>query len=221
MVIDGDFGLVNAHFWFTNGREEVKSIEIAEFLRCIRESTTETESFFHIGTLPEGFYDGCVNMWTEASFKVVLTLPMKKRIMNYFGESFIIPFPDMAFFLAVKDGFLKESWVIALDNGKTGKIHEKSVVCHYPFGNVHHDYKICWGMNILPKVSKMEESNLYLEQFFGSETNMDLYRAPKGCPQYTEQRGLIEALFDKDLYPSEWLNHSSIKFGAMVKDFLA
>lgn len=219
-VLEDPFENVSMHFLFHNGREERKAVSYSDFIRCFHEAGIERKSWRRIGPLPDGFYDGVIDGSTDESFKVVLAVPKRQHIMNYYGDSFIIPYPDMVFFLEVNDRQLHKSLVVALDIGKSGEITNDALVCKYPFGNVYGNFGICWGSNILPEVPTLKDTTIIVERFLSSETNMDLYQAPTEYPEFQNQRGLIEALVKLDEFPAVFLNQTSMKLKEMILSFL-
>lgn len=219
----GDFQDVEVDFMFEDGAQEHKVVSLSDYLMSIQESVEVGREFLHLGKLPNGYYNGCVSKDDTSSFKVVIAMPERRRLINYYGDCYGIPFPSMAFFLDVRLGKLFTSLAVSLDLQNSDWIGDDSVVCRYPFGNVHSNYKICWGTNRELKVSSIYDAGQYITQFFGSETNNDLYSAGQNVlalPEFTNQRGLFEALMERDRFPDEWLIKQELTLGQMVENFL-
>lgn len=220
---DGKFQKVDLVFYFKDGGEEHKTISFSEYLMSIQKSVEVGKDSLNIGKLPNGYYDSCINMNNPQSFKIVLTVPGSIRLINYYGDSYAIPFPHMAFFIECRNGKKHKSLAVALKAIDKEIINDDVIVCNYPFGNVHQDYEICWGQNDLKPLACIKDAEQYIAQFFSSETNNDLYNVGfnvPNIPEFTNQRGLIEALVERDWFPNEWLVESDKTLGELVREFL-
>lgn len=219
----GNFREVELVFYFEDGREEHKTTSFNEYLMSIQKSVEVGRDSLRIGKLPNFYYDGCININNPQSFKIVLTVPGSIRLINYYGDSYAIPFPHMAFLFECRNGKKHKSLAVALKAIDKEIITDEVIVCRYPFGNVHTNYEICWGQNDLNASTCIKDAEQYIEQFFNSETNNDLYSVGSNVPnipEFTNQRGLIEALVERDLFPDEWLVESDKTLGELVREFL-
>lgn len=187
---------VSVHITDEKGIETRKVLHMSEFLGILEDCATGSE-MLHIGELPEGFYDGAISQ-EETTFRLAVLVPAGVRPLNYFGDMYMVPFPALMFTFVVTGGSITRSKVFALD---TDVPNDKSVVYHYPYGNVYGEGKICWGTNHLERISKKKDINSVVALFFGSETNNDLFRTGK----YPTQRMLLEEMKTAKTFPRECL----------------
>lgn len=198
---------------FQSGRVEQKVINLTHYLQILSSSSTNEENYMHIGQIPDGYYDGAIS-YVSKNIRVIYLIPEKVREIVYYGDSFIVPFPNLVFYFDIIRGTLRNSSVFAIDNLQ--KLY------HYPFGNVHQG-NICWGTTKLPNICSIKESGHLIGLFFGSETNNDYYRPGTNVvnkPQYEFQRGLLEELSTLDTFPYEILIQINSNFFAVNQEFL-
>lgn len=190
----------------------LKNISYQDFVELLTESRTSDCKVNRIGTLPVGFIDGGYETITS-SYEAIIHLPAGTRPMRYFDEVYIVPFPDLVFYMKAQKGKITSSKVFALESGDTS---EKAKLYRYPYGNVYDDGRICWGSNAstLPKIHCLKDFEKVVTLFFGAETNNDLYQSPKiekdGVLVNMPQTELVKLLQGKENYPVEFLNPSRI-----------
>lgn len=190
----------------------LKNISYQDFVELLTESRMNDDKVNRIGSLPFGFIDGGYESVTS-TFEAILHLPAQERPMKYFEEVYIVPFPDLVFYLKAQKGRVTTSKVFALASGDTS---EKAKLYRYPYGNVYEDGKICWGgnSNSIPSVHCLKDFEKVVTLFFGATTNNDLYKSPiyekDGVQVNMSQTELLKLMQGKDIYPAEFLNPSRI-----------
>lgn len=196
-----DFVKVTRNFVDKNTDE--KWIPMSDMLTLLMNSTTGNR-YVEIGELPFGYIRGAKDVGTMDTFLVALKLPPEKRLLIYYDEDYLVPFPELLFEVAVKNGKVQSSKVFSILH-KQGK----DLMASYPFGNVYADGRICWGTNNLPAISEMKQTELILGMFFGASTNNDLYPGGGGNAllkeAFTNQKGLILELVKRNKFPEKWL----------------
>ena len=113
----------------------------------------------------------------------------------------MVSFPDVVFYLTASQGSAQTTKIWFAD--------ENGTLYHYPFGNVQSDARICWGSNVLPKVSCIKDMESFVSLFFSAQTNNDLYDSIKvevdGKEVQLSQREFIEYVSKMDTFPMEVL----------------
>ena len=192
-----------------NGMVESKAIRYQDFSDIINMSRME-EDLFRTGQLPKGYWDGYISVSNPSTFKVVVVVPEARRLLNYYGESFEVPFPALTFLIATTAGKVNVSKVFAVLGQN---IAPESTLYHYPYGNVYDDGKICWGQNILDSLPSIRSVDGIVALFFGSETNDDLFKSSK----YSGQREMILSVAGKKSFHEHWLEKSHYKLGGLLE----
>lgn len=203
---------------YEDGHCDCRTVSVADYVRSMK-SATETSTQRRIGQLPAGFYDGQIGEEIN-TFSAAVILPAQKRIISYFGEAHLVPFPDMAMFVKAEAGRPVVTKMFALERYSGERfVSGSSMVRRYPFGNVYADGKICWGSNVIKNLESMKDLEYLAGLFLGSDTNMDLYHACK--EEFSDQKGLIIALEERDEFPKEWLTPiaGQKKLDDMVEEF--
>lgn len=211
-----NIGIVDVEMINSNGEIKSvskKSILYDDFITIISESTLR-DSFIQIGKLPEGYYDGCLNM-DDSGFECQVVVPKGIKPLIYYGTPFLIPFPSLFFHFTVKNLVLVKSYVYALDSDK---VSDQSKLYHYPFGNVYNSGLICWGSNVMLGYRNIRDCEKIISTFFGSSTNDDLWNSEHiNCSlnkSLMVQRGLLEYLNELKEFPRNLLRNN----GMRVKD---
>lgn len=192
-----------------------KEINFYDFLKILNESRT-VEGLVPVGKLPEGYYDGNIDI-NSNGLECLIVLPEGIKPLIYHNKVYTIPFPALLFFFKVQEGRITTSQVHAL---KKGKVTDKDCVYLYPFGNVHSKGSICWGHNTVDGISSFRELEKAISMFFGSPTNDDLWNKERinvsGNDSRIIQRGLIESLVGQNEFPLELLVDSGIRVGDIL-----
>ena len=187
----------------------IKNISYHSFLELLQKSTVEDENVtVRMGTLPEGWYDGGYNDVT-GTYEAIIHVPAAEQPFNYYEKSYILPFPDLVFYLKAQKGRITASKVFALAD----PIKKGDRLYRYPYGNVYEDGRICWGKNKkLPEITCFKDFEKVIQLFFAAETNNDLYKSPNFSRNSEKvelsQSELIQFLTGKTEFPVEILNPS-------------
>ena len=192
---------------YENGMIKERRLTSLDFVDMLNGSIVAKTEYRELGRLPNGL----LNVWTTErndTFIAKYHVPSGIRPLNYHGMPFVIHFPDIVFYLMVREGHLTISYVFAIRSDADPQ-QDDCELYHYPFGNVYDSGRICWGTNHLEQVSTIAESENYLLTFFGSETNDDLYypgRSVAVGPNnfFVNQRGLLETVAGKE-FDDAWL----------------
>lgn len=197
---------VRMEFSFSDGSAVQRTVTMADFLRAMCAIEAEQERRIEIGQIPRGFYDGVLVQNKEKSFDVLITVSTHLGVIYLFGVPKQVIFPDLLFLFQVRGGKVSASFCFALKSMDQEEIGPMSRLCHYPFGNVYDNGKICWGNTLLPNLDSMKDTESLIQAFFDAETNNDLYQNRiMEHPEFKEQSGLLEALKEMDTFPKEWL----------------
>ncbi len=121
-----------------------------------------------------------------------------KKVVVYYDQHFIVPFPDLVFGVSVRGGVAQGKYCFAIKKGGN-KLY------NYPFGNVSMGGAICMG-NIQYNLDSHVAD--FSEDFYLGETNDDYYRSDKVSAKYS-QRQLLEKLTKKETFPEKWLVETS------------
>lgn len=214
---DSAISVVETQITTDNGETEVKHMTLTDFVNCLQESVEQTDTMLSIGKLPIGYYDGKIDPIIPSNFKCTIVIPRGIHPVNYFETIYLIPFPEIVFFFEVEKGNVATSRCFAV---KDGPITDTTNLCHYPFGNVHKDGKVCWGSNLLPAVENLKDLDILVALFFGSPTNDDLYSISKlsaNSPEYVlNLRSFYEELNGQDVFPEDVLKETSGALGELI-----
>ncbi len=189
-----------------DGTEVQKTISFNEYRNACSNVAVGGTKVQRIGQLPAGFVDGGAYDGVQ---EAIIRVPKGKRPLNYLGKEYIIPYPDVVFYILTQEGSARITKVwFAGDDGE--------LFC-YPFGNVYEDARICWGQNVLPKVANMKELERFVEIFFSATTNNDLYHSVSveidGKTVQLTQRDYLEHVSKLDAFPMKWL----LPFGSRIE----
>jgi len=106
---------------------------------------------------------------------VILEYQTVNRPFKYYETIFAsIPFPSLLFRFEVE---IDNKKLVDIRVGAVTStiLRDKSIVYHYPYSNVHHDGRICFGSNVLPKIEKLSDLSAIPELFLSGIQNNDLY----------------------------------------------
>ena len=76
--------------------EDIKWISLLDMVRILEDSTVG-ESYMEIGELPFGYVRGAKDVMDPSTFLIVLKYPAEKRILTYYDEEMLVPFPELLF----------------------------------------------------------------------------------------------------------------------------
>lgn len=216
--IINDSALAKVSQEFTDNSKEEKWISLSDVVQILNNSKVGN-SYLDLGELPFGYVRGARDVFDASTFLVVMIYPAEKRILTYYGEEMVIPYPELLFEFKVIGGRVVHSGVFSV-------IHEsgEDYLANYPFGNVYGSGEICWGSNVLPNVRSMKDIELIVGLFFGAVTNNDLYRPGsniKGLKKFTNQKGLLCALEKHEIFPLKWLVKRNKTVNEQVESFFS
>lgn len=187
------------------GIHQAKYVDVYELLNALMNSRIEEERCYHIGKLPQYYFDGMIHRSRngDLSGQMLLIVPKTKTITQFHDTRYEIPFPTLLFVYQLKTGRIENSQVYAL---KGKKWDYKTKLFLYPFGNVHDgSCKICWGSNALPEVKELSQLDVVTSLFYSSSTNNDLYRPERTKWKVQNVRELYELLKGRAEFPEDKL----------------
>jgi len=182
--INGDIDPNNVRVEITNDDGSVvpKSVSLGNYVamlnRCVGNAPDEVLAKFDI---PAGM--AWLGFSKPSTFKALVYVPAGQQLVKYLSEEckFIVPFPALLFYIAVKEGVLQETKVFATKEDTAEKaVRSTSELWCFPFGNGYSDGKICWGVNALPSISCPAEVLKIMSLFFSATMNTDLFHFSKG-----------------------------------------
>lgn len=184
-----------------------KYISIEDLIKLLSKSKYEEKNReYHIGTLPQYYFDGMINRDDDErlSGKIVLTIPKRKGTVQFETTSYEICFPAFLFCFSLWKGRINNTYVFAL---KGERWNRNSRLYNYPFGNVNtSDHRVCWGRNQLPVIDSLHQLDMVCSLFFDSSTNNDHYTQGVSTKwKYDNLRGVLERLKKKDSFPERIL----------------
>ena len=189
--------------YYSDGREERKCVKFSDFRQILAAKENHTSianvSMNVIPDLPKGYYKGAVGEQGENSFKVLIVIPAGRRMLNYYGDNMEVPFPELLFSSTVVNGNQVDSRMFVINSNK---LSAETKLYHYPFGNVYGDGHICWGNNVINGIKKMSDVDRIVVNFFGSETNDDLFVPSHGI---RTQRELLKKIEEEVVFPEKYL----------------
>lgn len=206
-------------FRFTTKKEEypviTKVIGYETLMKILKESYREEEFWINMGKLPEGYIDGSKSATGKWRVKVYRPAQTRAFMLKQDGVkmplTFMIPWPALLF---------------EIDNNGSGKVcivkgtYEKVKKDYwamrlkgysYPFGNVSDSGGICMG-NINRKVSRMEDTDGYVEAFYDGVTNFDYIASKKGFTNGLGQMEALQRISKRKSFPYEWLYEETYSF---------
>lgn len=116
--------------------------------------------------------------------EVDLSPGMKKIFMSFekgifdikcYDTIYQIEMPDciFVFLIDINASRIKKSYLVSV---KTDKIREDTLIYHYPLSNVStSNLSMCWGSNVLPSITSLNQLQGIPYLFFKSELNHDWY----------------------------------------------
>ena len=183
------------------GKEEARTISMDDYISLLTGSRVEVLKYINIpsGFLPKGVREASLN--STRSYIVDWVVPGKKRPFYYgrgdkIAKRYVVPFPTLAFFLDVRDGYVRDKRVFALKEGD-------ETLYQYPFGNVGSGGSICMG-NIVDKELSESVDN-FTDDFFSGVTNDDLWSKDNISVGSWTQPKLLEEASKLDVFPEKWL----------------
>lgn len=196
-----------------DGSQVQKTVPFEKFVDVLKdEDEKRGRKIKRIGKLPNGFIDGGVD---GDDMEVLIHVPKGIRPLEYYGTTYVIPWPDLVFYLRSTKGKVTTSRLFCVDGIPNGQ----SKLLFYPFGNVHGDGKICWGQNVLPKVKRFCDFDEIVSLFFSADTNDDLYNTfvlKQGHKKKElTQRELLETLKSMKEFPTKYLRDTGIAFNQL------
>ncbi len=190
-----------------------KKILFKNFVKLLENSSEISEKSITIGKLPYGYYNGSI---CEDGFKVIVSIPSKVFLFQYYEDAYVIPFPRLVFYFSYQDGKMITAKCFA---AKDEVLMDQSKLYHYPFGNVYSDGKICFGGNSIPKCFSLSEIDEVIKIFYGTPSNNDLWCTKYCKDKYTGLRVLIEELSGKEFFPEETLLECHKTVGDLLKEY--
>lgn len=187
------------------GIHQAKYVDVYDLLNALMNSRIEKERSYHIGKLPQYYFDGMIYRSRSGAFsgQMLLAVPKTRTITQFHDTRYEIPFPALLFVYHLKDGRIVRSQVYAL---KGKKWDYKTELFLYPFGNVHTGTcEICWGSNVLPEIKELSQLDVVTSLFYSSSTNNDLYSPERTKWRAQNVRELYELLKDKTRFPENKL----------------
>ncbi len=168
----------------TDGTSVRKTVSIQEFKNAMDAASSDIPKGNLLGPLPEGYLESRYS--SPGNFCVWTALPAKLRTILYYGKAYHVPFPPLLFFFEAEKANVTKSSLYAFH----GQAAQGAALYHYPFGNVYHNGRICWGNIKLPRIMKLKEVECLIEAFFSSDTNDDLFHNV----HHKTQRELLHSL---------------------------
>lgn len=181
-----------------DGIRTCKRVHFSKFVSLIAGTVNDSDGiFFDKEDLPKGYCCSKISKFQEDTFSVLLALPAQRRGVIFYETGYAVPFPEIVFLFEVGNGFLNRAKCFSKKGDNLYK---------FPFANVYNNGDICWGRNQLPEIKHISEVDKYVELFFGSSYNNDLFTPPKGFEkECSSMRGFLEVLEKEMTFPDQFL----------------
>lgn len=176
-----------------DGSVMTKTLTPESFIKLIQNGCTQELCYMHLGKLPEGYIDCSVA--DERSFRILIKVPAEKRLLVHTSGHYQIPFPDLVFYLYVKNGLVQKFRCYAM---------KRDTLYFYPFGNVSANGEICMG-NISCTDITLNKTMDVIENFLGGKTNNDYFSPKNKVNNSYSQQTMLEKLSKMDAFPQRWL----------------
>lgn len=191
--MNADTSVVHVEIQSADGEMTQKGISLEDFRSAIN-NAVENSQKVRIGRLPRGYYDGSIDAMDPHTFQCVVVVPAGTKAVSYYDTAYEVPYPPTVFLFNVEAGRLNGSRAFFV---KSNTPDSDAVLYQYCFGNVNSDSgsvgNICWGGNILPDLSCMEDINQLVALFLEARVMMiitlmaDLQRALRITVKHSER----------------------------------
>jgi len=201
-----------------HGLADSKYIAMEDFMKAIeasRKEDSQVSKTFSTPILPNT-PDGKITTlgyeeYSNDQFSIILKREKGNIDFQYFDQTFpSVGHPRLLFKVQVADNTVVTTYVVAV---KDTVITDETEIYEYPFSNVFHRGRVCWGQTKLPRF----DSTAYLKSlpdiFLSSPCNNDNYGHNLSGLEY---RPLLEELSGKD-FKEEYLKPMNINYGQWLK----
>lgn len=178
-----------------DGTVAYKRVELQELLKVLDLSSEKSEILtVDSKQLPKN----CIRVFSHVSEKATsngyfLYVEEGNFDITYYKDVFKdFHMPNLLFYFSINKNKIVKSKVFAVKD-KIDEITDDTILYRYPFGNVFTGGNICWGTNVLPKITSPLQLKGIPYMFINSPTVDDLY------PKYKDmtQRELLMDLQNK------------------------
>ena len=187
-----------------SGQKRQRLVTIESLIKAMLHSFAPKKTSVAIGKLPFGYYESEVGEdQGKLCANVITVLPASRQIMQYEETAYDICLPSLVFKFEVECEKIHNTLVYVLKD-KTPT--DKSKLYRYPFGNVSLEGRVCWGSNVLPRITELKALESVMMLFIQSPGNSDYYQGKDYCghKDFT-LRQLFEKLKDEESYPGNFL----------------
>ncbi len=222
-IDSGEAGMVTCEVGDADGKVSRKKIKLKDFFDIIRKSTSvlfHSDWTYYLN--PPETFSGLkqtkglvIGAGNGSALNAVFFIPAGRQVLNYVGNSYVMPFPSILFYFESEGGCLLNTYVFAAKIRDSSELGTETCLYAFPFGNVDaHSGKVCWGDTKHPFIQNISDFQNIISSFFGSEINNDYYAAGSHVIEREEfrmQRGLLNHLSKLDgEFPDEYLVRSNV-----------
>lgn len=200
--------------------EEKVFVSLEDYFSVFKESIVDTRTCYRkIGLFPPGTLS-VHETNDERTFNILLHVPAKKRMIFFYDSrtnqltSQNVALPNLVFFIRVVNGVAGGS-LFATD---TAHIKADTKLYLYPLGNVFGDGKVCMGSIVVENVACFTDAMRFVEAFFASETNNDLYTQSRTTLHMSSQQSLLNFLSEQETFSNSWLVETSMTISDLERE---
>lgn len=187
-----------------------------------------TSSFrFSTGLLPANtrFFSGTatdylIGIESPSRVRRFLRSSYNTQVNGKMPKELKIPFPTCLFVFEVRESKVRKSQAFAV---RGSVVRESDTVCRFPFGNIYHDGRICWGKNSLGAINNPVALTGVVATFFDAPFNGDLFdrntiRKPMDMKEDLNFWSMLKYLNGKEIFPQEMLYDLKTRISRLMRD---
>lgn len=194
-----------------NGEQRKKCVKIEELIKGLESAQRKEKKYISLGAPVDAMIDIKLAEIEPLSAEVFLYLPESRRKLTYEKTSYEPILPNMLMKIKIVECMVKYAEIYCLGENmtleKTRRLFFGGTFQKYkfPLGNVSGNRRICFGHNVLPKISSFRQITSLVNLFFDAPGNSDHYSKENTKLNEPEIRRVYEYLENQEHFPYEIL----------------